>query len=211
MKNLIIIGARGFGRTVYNLFLECQPYLGDIRCIGFLDDKNNALDGFDNYPPVISSVDDYTVKNDDVFICALGSPKWKKIFAEKIIAKGGRFISLIHPDVHPGLNTVIGDGSIIMNRCFISCDVTIGRFVTILQGASVGHDSKIGDWSHLGALSFMGGFSSTGTLATIQTSAILHPHKSIGDEATVGAGSVVLRNVRPATTVFGIPAAKLQF
>ena len=210
MKNLLIIGARGFGRTVYNLFLQCQPHMNDTTCKGFLDDKADALNGFENYPPVISGIDDYEIQPDDVFICALGSTKWKKFYAEKIIERGGKFISLIHPDVHLGLNTEIGIGSIIMERCFISCDVKVGRFVTILQGTSVGHDATVGDWSHLGALSFLGGFARVGQLATFQTNAILLPHKSVGDEATVGAGSVVILNAKPQTTVFGVPATKLN-
>ena len=78
MRNLYIIGARGFGREIFSLYLACKSSLKDVECKGFLDDKTDALDGFNGYPPIISPVEDYIPKENDVFICALGDPKWVK-------------------------------------------------------------------------------------------------------------------------------------
>jgi acetyltransferase-like isoleucine patch superfamily enzyme len=44
---------------------------------------------------------------------------------------------------------------------------------------------------------------------TVGSSATIHPGKHIGDAATVGIGSVVIRNVPQRTTVFGNPARKV--
>src|ERR1700753_3091385 len=99
MKNLIIIGARGFGREVYNLAVQCGGYSKEYNIKGFLDDKTDALNGF-NYPAkVIASVEDYQVTENDVFICALGDVEWKKKYTEIILAKGGEFVNLVHPTV----------------------------------------------------------------------------------------------------------------
>ena len=92
MKNLLIIGARGFGREVYNLFLESKSNLPDIQIKGFLDDKADALDSFSNYPSIISSVEDYIIEETDVFVCALGDVNYKKKYVEIIKSKGGKFI-----------------------------------------------------------------------------------------------------------------------
>lgn len=211
MNKLLIIGARGFGREVYNLFLDCKASLGDVECKGFLDDKADALDGYAGYPPIISSVEDYDVKPEDLFICALGDVNYKKLYADKIIAKGGRFITLIHPSVAIGSNTTIGSGCIILNNTFISCDVNIGDFVTVMHSVVIGHDSSVGSCSHIGVMAFMGGFSSVGSNATLHPGVRLLPHKCIGDNAIAGAGSVIINNVKPNTTVFGAPARKLTF
>ena len=56
MKNLLIIGSRGFGREIYNLALESICYGTEFTIKGFLDDKKEALDGYDGYPSIISSV-----------------------------------------------------------------------------------------------------------------------------------------------------------
>lgn len=208
---LYIIGARGFGREVYNLFLECNSLHSSIECIGFLDDKKDALIGYSGYPPIVSSVEDFEPKDTDVFVCALGDVRYKKKYAEMIISKGGRFISLIHPSVQIGLNTNIGDGCIIRTACSISCDITIGRFVTIMGYSVLGHDCGVKDWSHLGAYSFLGGFSQVGESVTLHPGVRLLPHKKVGNNSTVGAGSVVIRNVKEGTSVFGVPAKKIEF
>ncbi|HOY32876.1 MAG TPA: sialic acid O-acetyltransferase, partial [Bacteroidales bacterium] len=70
MKKLILIGARGYGRVIYNLAISCKGYNTEYTIKGFLDDKRDALDEFDGYPPVIASVEDYQVQQDDVFVCA---------------------------------------------------------------------------------------------------------------------------------------------
>lgn len=210
MKNLYIIGARGFGREVYNLFLKCKDNLGDVECVGFLDNKKDALDGYTGYPPIVSSVEAYEPNDQDVFVCALGDVRYKKKYVEMIQSEGGQFISLLHPGVEIGQNTTIGQGFIARTPCSISCDITIGDFVTVMGYSVLGHDCKVGDWSHLGAYSFLGGFSVLGKSVTLHPGARILPHKTVGDDATVGAGSVVIRNVKKGITVFGIPAKKLE-
>ncbi len=90
MRNLYIIGARGFGREVYNLYLISKPMLRDVECIGFLDDNEHALDNYKNYPPIVSSVENFIPQENDVFICALGDVKSKKKYTENIRSKGGK-------------------------------------------------------------------------------------------------------------------------
>ncbi len=78
MKELLIIGARGFGREVYDLAIQCDGYNNEYIIKGFLDNDKNALENFQNYPDIVSSVEEYEIKENDVFICALGSVIWKK-------------------------------------------------------------------------------------------------------------------------------------
>jgi len=209
MPNLIIIGARGFGREIFNLAVDCIAAGANFTIKGYLDDKSDALQGYQNYPPILSSVEDYVIQPEDVFICALGDVQYKRLYAEKILNKGGRFISLVHPSIHQWQNTSWGEGCIALRNVVISCDVTIGNFVTLMDNCIIGHDARIGNWSHVGAASLMAGFSSIGSMVTLHPHVELLPHKSVADNATVGAGSVVLRNVKEGTTVFGIPATKL--
>ena len=69
MKQLLIIGARGFGREIYDLAINSQGYSVTFIIKGFLDDKKDALDEFLNYPSIVSSVENYEIQIDDVFIC----------------------------------------------------------------------------------------------------------------------------------------------
>ena len=211
MNNLIIIGARGFGREVYNLFLDCYKDDREWSCKGYLDSKSDALDGYEGYPPILCSPEDYVIDKDDVFVCALGDVKWKKYHGDLMSDKGASFVSLIHPTAKVSMNTTFGSGCIITANVLLSCDVHVGKFVTIMRNAVLGHDCKINDWSHLGAFTFFGGFSEIGRLCTVHPGAQILPHKKVKDNAVVGAGSVVILTVKEGTTVMGIPAKKMDY
>lgn len=211
MNNLLIIGARGWGREVFGMLPDCLGYGTEFVIKGFLDDKVDALDGFNDYPSIVDSVEHYEPQKDDVFICALGEPKWKKHYSEIMLSKGGAFINLIHKRAYIGKNTILGKGCIISKEVSISCDITIGNFVTLQRLATIGHDAIIGDYSNVGAMCFMGGGASIGEETLVFPGSNILPHIKVGNKCTVGAGSVVVRTVRDMKTVFGNPAKVIDF
>jgi len=211
MKNLIIIGARGYGREVCGLARQCSGYNTEYIIKGFLDDKPDALDGFENYPEIISSVEKYEIQENDVFVCALGSVQWKKHYVEIILSKGGKFINLIHPTVIFTSNVKLGNGLIIFMYSNISNDCIVDDFVTIQGFVAIGHDSKIGKWSHINAYSFTGGYAILEEQVCLNTRSTVLPHIIVRKGATVGAASLVIKNVKEGTTVFGVPAKRIEF
>lgn len=211
MKNLIIIGARGYGREVWNLAKQCAGYNKDYVIKGFLDDKADALVGFNGYSEIISSVEEYEIQENDVFTCALGSIKWKKHYIELILSKGGTFINLIHPSSILNSNVWLGNGLIIFMYSNISNDCSIADFVTIQGFVGLGHDTRIGKWSHLSAYCFTGGFVVLEQEVCLNTRATVLPHVIVRKGATVGASSLVIKNVKENITVFGVPAKTLKF
>ena len=206
MKKLLIIGARGFGREIYNTATGAIGYGTDFQIKGFLDDKVDALDGYPNYPPIIDSVEHYQPQNDDVFICALGDVNYKKKYVDIIESKSGAFISLIHKTALIHKNTVIEAGCIIGYYANVSCDVKIGKYVTIQPFSEIGHDAVIGDFCHLNTYSFMGGYAKLGKMVTVHTGAKVLPHFEVGSNTVVGAGSVITRNIPSDVTTFIQPA-----
>lgn len=210
MKQLLIIGARGFGREVYDLAMDCIEAGADFVIKGFLDDKNDALDGMGVYPPIISSVEDYVIQPDDVFICALGAPNWRKFYTEIILAKGGTFITLISPKATIRRNARINEGCIVTHGSNISVNTNVGPHAAILS-SGLGHDVTVGEYSVLSGGVALNGFVQVGREAYLGCRAIVAPHKKIGDKAFVGIGSVVISNVKAGTKVFGNPAKKIDF
>lgn len=210
MKHLIIIGARGAGRETYETALYTRAYDNkeyDIK--GFLDDKADALDATPGYPPILGPVETYYPQEDDVFICALGDPEWRKHYVEIIIGKGGQFITLIDKTARICTNAKIGMGCVIRRMVELSNDTTVGDFSYLQPFTDIGHDAIIGRYCHLNTNSFMGGYSEIEDMVTLQTHAVLLPHKKVGKCATIGAGTVAIRNVKAGTTVFGVPAMRL--
>ncbi len=210
MKQLLIIGARGLGREVYDMAMDCIEAGADFEIKGFLDDKKDALDGFSDYPPIISSVEEYQVQTDDVFACALGSPEWRMHYVKLILEKGGRFITLISPKAIIRRNCHIGEGCIITNGSNISLDSYVGNYSAILD-SGVAHDVKIGEYSVLSGKVCVNGGAEIGNGVYLGCGSLIVPHKKVGDGAFVGIGSVVLTNVKAGAKVFGNPAKRIDF
>lgn len=210
-KSLIIVGARGFGREVYNTFDRFYGDDGEWIVKGFLDSQNDILNGYSGYPPIIGCPETYEIQREDRFFCAMGDVQWRKHYVDIITKRGGIFTSIIAPNCHIGRNTRCGIGCYIDSDVYISCDINIGDYTYIFGFSVLGHDVKVGNYCHLGAYSFLGGFSKIEDLATLHPGARILPHKIVGERAVVGAGSVVIRNVPANTTVIGVPAKKVEY
>ena len=206
-KNLYIIGARGFGREVACLAEDIiAAGQADFRLAGFLDDHPQALDSYPGYPPVIASAESFEPSPNDVFVCALGVVSQRRKYTEVIEKKGGIFKTLIHPTVSIRKNTSIGIGCIIEAHTIISCDVVVEDHVVIQANCAIGHDSRIRKWSQLSSYVFMGGRAEAETMTQLFTRCTILPDVRVGHGAVVGAGSLVLKNVKNDVTVFGMPS-----
>lgn len=213
MKHLVIIGARGYAREVYALALKTKEYMnGEYDVKGFLDDNKNAFDGvLGDYPPILDSVENYVIEQDDIFICALGDSAFRKKYASIIEEKGGEFISLINPSAEINPTAKIGKGCIINSKSIIGSNTIIGDFVTVQSFDVIGHDVVVGDYVSIECYVFLGGFASVGEMTMLHTRSTIIPHKSVGRNVTVGVGSVVMRNFKDGVSVFGYPAKRLEF
>lgn len=211
MKHLLIIGARGLGREFCAYAEDFVGYGEEFVIKGFLDDKKDALDGKPGYPPILDSVENYEIQEDDVFICALGDTKYKKHYTEIIQSKGGKFINLIHNTAHIGKNTNLGEGTVVLKYASIGSDVKMGNSCFIQDFAIIGHDCKIGDYVRIDTHCTCVGGIVLREGAMIYTSSVVNQGVTVGEYAVVGALSFVIRNVKPGTTVSGNPAKKVEF
>jgi len=207
MKHLVIIGAGGMGRTFYSNALESVGYGNEFVIKGFINDYP-SLGNFQNYPAIIGTIEDYEPMEDDVFICSIGD-KLRKNCIEKIRAKGGKFINLIHQTARLYTNVEIGVGNFIGAYTVIGNDAKIGDFNMIQSYTVIGHDDIIGDWNRIDThVTCVGGIVIENHV-DIHTVAVIGHHVVVESEANVGACSFVIRRVKSGTTVFGNPARKL--
>ena len=213
MKHLIIIGARGWGREVYAAAIECKAYRnGEYDIKGFLDSKTDAFEGLNgSYPPIICAPENYEIQQDDVFFVAMGDPKWRKHYVELMEKKGAEFMSIICDNAFINPTATIGVGSFISGWTSISDNVHVGKHVMVHHFCAIGHDAQIGDYSSLEAYVFMGGYSKVGSENFLHVKSSILRHKQVGNNVEVGAGSVVMRNVKDRLHVHGNPAIKLEY
>ena len=210
MKQIVIIGARGFGRECYELFKNKKGLKWHFKIKGFLDDKADALDGMTGYPPILGPAETYQIQKDDVFFCALGDPLQRKKYIDCILKNGGNFISCISDYALINSTAKIGNGVFIGAYAIISSDVAIGDFTVIHPFCNLGHDAKVGKYGEIEPYTALGGYSEIGEYVTIHPHSTILPKIHVGDYSSIGSGSVVLKDVKERTTVFGVPAKVLD-
>lgn len=213
MKKIVIIGAGGFGREVKMLIDQINHIKKQFEFIGFYDDnieKGSIINGF----KVLGSINeilqvDYSLE----VIISVADPTIKKKIYETINCN--HFISfptLIHPNVLIGTDEVyFGYGCIICASNIITVNISLGNFVILNLGCTVGHDTKIGDYC-----SFMPSVNISGEVTIensvyVGTGAKIINLLTIGNSTIVGAGAVVSKSLPEKCTAVGIPAKPIKF
>ena len=209
MKNLIIVGAGGMGRTMFDMARESIGYDDLFTIKGFIDDNTDALMDFCNYPALLGTICDYSPAKDDVFICSIGGSS-RRGCMESIIRRGGEFISLIHRTARIGSNVHLGKGNMIGAYTTVAADAWIGDYNFIQSLTIVGHDVKIGNWNRIDSMVMLIGGICIGNHNMIHTQAVLNHNVRVGDDAKISACSFVISDVESGTTVFGNPARRLK-
>ena len=209
MKNLIIIGAGGMGRTFYSNALESVGYGYEFVVKGFIDDDLNALDGFLGYPPIVGTIKDYIPEPNDVFVSSIGGPS-RRPCMEEIIRRGGQFLQLVHTTARIYTGAKLGKGNFIGAYTVIGNDATVGDYNMIQSYTVIGHDAKIGSWNRIDThVTCVGGIIVEDDV-NIHTSAVISHKVVVESGAHVGALSFVIRKVKAGTTVMGNPAKRLM-
>jgi sugar O-acyltransferase (sialic acid O-acetyltransferase NeuD family) len=209
MKQLIIIGGGGMGRSVYCIAQGCYGYGDLFEVKGFLDDNLHSLDGFKGYPPIVGTIDEYDIQKDDVFICSIGDTKIKKMVCEKLKMRGASFISLVHKTAIIRQNAFIGNGSIVADYAHVGADCSLGEHSLLQSYAITAHDCTIGNYVRIDTHCVCVGGIIIEEGAKIHTGAVISHNVVVGAWATVGATSLVIKKVKSGTTVFGNPAILL--
>lgn len=210
MKDIIILGANGFGREVLQWIKDINRERPTWNIKGFLDDNPDALDGYACDYKIIGSIREWTPSENEEFVFAIASPKVKESLAMMLKAKGARFARVVHPTSIVGDFCEIGEGLVVTPRAKISPNVKIGDFVTVL-GCGVGHDAEIGDYSTLCGYCAVNGHVKLGKRVFVGTSSVVAPSKKVGDDAYICMGSMVMTNVKAGTKVVGNPARRMDF
>ena len=148
MKELIIIGAGGMGRTLYCNAMESIGYGEVFRIKGFLDDNAEALAGYEGYPPILGTIKDYQPCPEDVFASSLGGSA-RRPCIEEIIRRGGEFLELIHKTARIYQNVKLGKGNFIGAYSVLGNDAVVGDYNMIQSYTVIGHDVRIGNWNRL--------------------------------------------------------------
>lgn len=214
MKKIIIIGAGDFGKEVAWLIEEINKKVPTYNLIGYLDDDKNKIGKTFNGYPCLGAVENLNnlnnLNNDVCAVIANQNGSVRKKIAS-LFPNFNNWENIIHPSVNISHTATIGKGCIICASGNISVDTVIGDFCLFNISVTVGHDCIIKDYVSIMSGSCISGHVQVGEGAYLATNSTVIPFMKIGEYAKVGAGSVVMRNVKPNITVMGVPAKILRF
>lgn len=205
MKKIYIIGAGGFGRELLWWIKDINKIKKTWEIIGFLDDNEKALDGYECDYKVVGSIKDWQPKDDEEFALALGSPLLKRKVVEQMKAKGAKFATVIHPTALLSEFANYGEGFIMFPYSKLSANSTVGDFVTLLS-SPIGHDTSIGDYSVISGNCNIVRNVVIGKDVFLAAGVCIAQDIHVGDGAYLGIGAVILKDVPSEATMFGNPA-----
>ena len=209
VKELIILGAGGFGREASLLVEEINAAKQGKQweLLGFVDDDKakwgTRLRGY----PVFGGTEHLrTVELNVQVIVVVGDPILKKKIVEEVKPFGFGFATLVHPELKVEDEVEIGRGSLINKGCLLTINIKIGEHVSINPGCGIGHDVDIGDYSTLMWHVNISGNVQIGKGCLLGTGTTVLQGIKIGEGVTVGAGAVVTKDLPDNCTAVGVPA-----
>jgi len=212
--DLILVGAGGFGREVYQWttdWIRSRPADGDTyRIAGFLSDTANDLDGFSLPVGILGTPGEYEVRPNDRFLIAIGTVSVRKRIVEDLKLRGAQFHTLVHPTAVVGDAVKLGEGVILCPFATVTTHVELSDFVMLNIYASAGHDARVGRYGVLCPYATLNGFAMLEDEVFVATHATVTAYRRIGRGATIGANSLVLRDVPPEALIVGVPGKNLR-
>ena len=210
MKKILIVGAGGFGRELLQWIKDINAEKPTWEIGGFLDDNLQALDGVEIDYPVVGTISAWQPKDDEVFALAMGKPQLKRMVVEKLKSRGAHFAAVIHPTALVSPFAHYGEGLVMFPYSKLSCNSTVGDFVSILT-TPIGHDNEIGDYTMISGGCNIVRNVKIGKDVFVAAGVCIAQDVVVKDGAYIGLGSVVLKDVKAGTKVFGNPARIIPF
>lgn len=174
--------------------------------------KSLGYNRFEFYDDGISYLKNLSeLPKEGMAIIAAGSSQLRLKIKSKLPA-GLLYPTLIHKSVllmEPS-TTQIGKGTLIAAGSICTTDIQIGDFVIINLHCSIGHGCKIDDFASLMPGVRLSGDTHIQKGAYLGSNSVVLPNLTIGENAIVGAGAVVTKDVPANATVIGVPARQVK-
>lgn len=204
MNKLVIIGAGGHGKVIADIALKNAKY--DNVC--FLDDNNaSSCLGL----PVVGKIKDFEkfIDSSEIFV-AIGDNQKRSQLIEELLEKNAKIPVLIHSDAVVGSQVELGDGTAIMAGAVVNPCTKIGKGVILNTCSSIDHDCFVGDYSHIAVGVHVAGSVNLGKSVCLGAGVTVKNNVNICADCFIGAGAVVIEDLKTPGTYVGVPAKLLK-
>ncbi|MDO8578306.1 MAG: acetyltransferase [Dehalococcoidales bacterium] len=213
MKSVVIVGAGGFGREVLEIFKARNKIELEWNILGFIDENEQMRGKVVNGYPVLGGLDWLKAnkgKRGLGCVCAIGDCTIRKKVVDRLVAIGIKFYNAIHPTVIMSEFVEMGEDVIICAGAVLTVNIVLGNHVQVNANCSVGHDAIIGDFCSLLPMVIVNGNDRLGEGVYVGTGANFIHQVSVGEWTTIGAGTVIIRDIPARVVAVGVPAKVIK-
>lgn len=177
------------------------------QAYGFLDDAEGLPESILGIP-VLGKVRDFEKYGDCDFVIAIGNAKIRERLADLLDGKV-QWYTAVHPAaVVSALGVEIGAGTVVMANAVINSGARIGRHCIVNTAAIVEHDNVLADYVHISPNAALAGTVTVGKRTHIGVGVSVRNNLSIGADCVIGAGGVVVKDIREPGTYVGVPVKR---
>ncbi len=202
---LMIVGVNGHGKVVADIALATGQYK-EITFLCNFDKKTECM----GFPIVGRNADAVRFIDEADFVVAIGDLETRKKLTEDLSSYGASFATLIHPSAVLGSRVQIGEGTVVMAGAIIQAESVIGKSCIINTASSVDHNCRVGDYSHVAVGARLCGMVTVGSEVWIGASATVINGIHVCNDCVLGAGTVVVKNIKEPGTYVGVPAKRID-
>lgn len=208
-SRIILLGGGSLASEYLSWRLVQDPTYCNNNNIYFTDDNptNSALSQYNI--PFLSSIADFYPDPSDTLYSLIASPISRRSTVSLLTSRGGKFASYIHPTALVSPTAKIHNGSILFPYSLASHNSEVGPFCVLNAHSTLGHDSTLGSFVTLSSHVDITGNCKIEDDVFFGSGSRIVPHKSVGTASIIGAGAVVMRNVKANQTVYTLPARTL--
>jgi sugar O-acyltransferase (sialic acid O-acetyltransferase NeuD family) len=204
--DLVILGAGGMGQEVADIVRAGSSDGARFRLIGFIDD-DSTLHGQEVLGLPVLGDHRWLSEHQAALAIGVGAPAARR--RALMTAQSIGFVetpALVHPAAYVGLGVELGEGTLVGAHATLTADVAVGRFAIVNVGATLSHNARLGDFATVAPGAHVAGNVHLGEGADVGIGASVTQGNTIGAWSIIGAGTVVIGDVEPYTTVVGCPA-----
>lgn len=209
MRDLVILGAGGLGQEMAWLVEEINDHKKEWNILGYLDPDPASVGTKPLAYPVLGSDAEAWRFKQAHFVLGVGDPRLRRRIVESIGVADCNWATLISPTARVHASNTLGTGVVVGRYTDMTVNCRIGHFVMLNIHVVLGHAVHIDDYSVVDPNVTINGEGRIGKECLIGANAFVRD-VVVGDGVTVGAGSVVVKNVEPDCVVAGVPAQVIR-
>lgn len=205
MKNLIIVGAGGYAKSV----IDSVDHM-NFRMVGFIDDIKLQGNTHQGFPVLGNSIDSIDKPEDYVYFVAIGNNSKRKIWFDKLKDRHLSLINVIDKSALVSPAATIGEGSFIGKLAILNRGSSVGNNCVINTRALLEHGCTIKNHVNISTNATLNGDVICEDGCFVGSGTVVNGQLTIGEWGLVGSGAVVINDVPPRTTVVGVPAKPIK-